>query len=180
MSLQVEQDSDQLLGRGAAASATRPARWWRQADGFLSAPNHHHEDQHRRGGAASACMLVLALTATLLSVVSLAVAVAKTGGAATDAAGAAGRHQPTGTAAAWPQIKRVAFSSCTSYDLRPQPIWTEGVIPSNPDAWVWLGDITYMDDPLLDCGQVPGFPECNCSADFMRRPPFQSVTLAMS
>jgi alkaline phosphatase D len=54
------------------------------------------------------------------------------------------------------------------YDMHMQ-----GVIPSNPDAWVWLGDITYMDDPLLDCAQVPGFPECNCSADFMRRPPFQ-------
>jgi hypothetical protein len=49
----------------------------------------------------------------------------------------------------------------------------QGVIRSNPDAWVWLGDITYMDDPLLDCSQVPSFPECNCSADFMRRPPFQ-------
>lgn len=48
----------------------------------------------------------------------------------------------------------------------------QGVIPSQPDAWVWLGDITYMDDPLMDCSQVPTFPECNCTADFMRRPPF--------
>lgn len=49
----------------------------------------------------------------------------------------------------------------------------QGVIPSGPDAWVWLGDFTYMDDPLLDCSQVPLFPECNCTADFMRHPPFQ-------
>jgi hypothetical protein len=102
---------------------------------------------------------------------------------------------------------RVAFGSCTAYDLRPQPIWIEvrplgdrgqspatahtpqskprcqckcfttqwharqgmqlqaltvnrsttatacvqGVIPSSPHAWLWLGDIAYMDDPLVDC-----------------------------
>jgi hypothetical protein len=32
---------------------------------------------------------------------------------------------------------------------RPQRVWTEGVIPANPDAWVWLGDMVYMDEPLV-------------------------------
>eukprot|EP00775_Hariotina_reticulata_P009939 gene9939-10094_t len=72
----------------------------------------------------------------------------------------------------WPNIRRLAFSSCTAYDMRPQPIWTEGVIPASPDAWIWLGDLAYMDDPLVDCRLVPHFPECNCTADWMRRPPF--------
>jgi hypothetical protein len=48
----------------------------------------------------------------------------------------------------------------------------QGVIPVKPDAWVWLGDFAYMDDPLINCDLVPSYPECNCTADFMRRPPF--------
>jgi hypothetical protein len=48
----------------------------------------------------------------------------------------------------------------------------QGVIPAKPDAWVWLGDFAYMDDPLINCDLVPSYPECNCTADFMRRPPF--------
>lgn len=27
--------------------------------------------------------------------------------------------------------------------------------------------------PQIDCGAVPAAPECNCTADFMQRPPFQ-------
>lgn len=122
------------------------------------------------------------------------------------------------SAPGWGHIKRLAYSSCTSYDVRPQPIWTEvylashgrihcnrifcnrgvggggggegvnrshgfnldvvvclpvqGVIPSNPDAWVWLGDFAYFDDPLINCNLVPSYPQCNCTADWMRSPPF--------
>jgi hypothetical protein len=49
----------------------------------------------------------------------------------------------------------------------------QGVIPAKPDAWVWLGDFAYFDDPLINCDLVPSYPECNCTADFIRRPPFQ-------
>lgn len=65
----------------------------------------------------------------------------------------------TQTNQGWQGIKKIAFGSCTAYDLRPQPIWTQGVIPAQPDAWVWLGDFAYMDDPLMDCHIVPDFPE---------------------
>lgn len=34
-------------------------------------------------------------------------------------------------------VSRVAFGSCTSRRPIEQPIWREGVIPSNPDAWIW-------------------------------------------
>ena len=44
-------------------------------------------------------------------------------------------------AGGWQGIRRIAFGSCTSYDIRPQPIWTQGVVPARPDAWVWLGDM---------------------------------------
>jgi DNA-binding transcriptional regulator YdaS (Cro superfamily) len=124
MSLQIEQDSDQLLDRSAAASGPPMSRW--SQDGFVSNFNKRQGDQQRRNRAVSICMLVLTVTAVILSVVSLAVAVAKTGEPTGEAAG---KQQADGTAAAaaaaWPQIKRIAFSSCTSYDLRPQPIWTE-------------------------------------------------------
>ncbi|CAN0051240.1 unnamed protein product, partial [Laminaria digitata] len=28
-----------------------------------------------------------------------------------------------------------------------QPIWTQAIIPSEPDAWIWLGDMAYLDHP---------------------------------
>ena len=32
-------------------------------------------------------------------------------------------------------VSRIAFGSCTAYDARYQEIWTEGIIPAEPDAW---------------------------------------------
>lgn len=29
-----------------------------------------------------------------------------------------------------------------------QPIWTQAIIPAEPDAWVWLGDMAYLDHPV--------------------------------
>ena len=47
-------------------------------------------------------------------------------------------------------VSRIAFGSCTSHDLRPQPIWG-AVIAVQPDAWIWVGDMAYTDNPLVDC-----------------------------
>ena len=47
-------------------------------------------------------------------------------------------------------VSRIAFGSCTSHDLRPQPIW-EAVVAAQPDAWIWVGDMAYTDNPLVDC-----------------------------
>lgn len=35
------------------------------------------------------------------------------------------------SAPGWGHIKRLAYSSCTSYDVRPQPIWTEVYLASH-------------------------------------------------
>jgi alkaline phosphatase D len=35
------------------------------------------------------------------------------------------------------QTTRIAFGSGTSVDYRPQPIWVQGIMPSNPDAFIW-------------------------------------------
>lgn len=34
-------------------------------------------------------------------------------------------------------VSKIAFGSCTAYDYQAQPVWPGGVIPSEPDAWVW-------------------------------------------
>lgn len=38
-------------------------------------------------------------------------------------------------------LRRIAFGSCNAQQL-PQPIW-EAVIDSDPDLWIWTGDIVY-------------------------------------
>ena len=55
-------------------------------------------------------------------------------------------------------VSKIAFGSCTSYDMRPQPVWTNGVIPSAPDAWIWAGDMAYMDDPTINVSSGRPFP----------------------
>jgi alkaline phosphatase D len=73
---------------------------------------------------------------------------------------------------------RLSAGSCTSYDLRPQPVWTRGVIPFDPHAWVWLGDMSYLDDAPIDCGAAlaEGADDaaeaagCWCPSDWLRRP----------
>ena len=69
-------------------------------------------------------------------------------------------------------IRRIAFGSCTARDSRPQPIWRQ-VIAKKPDAWVWLGDMSYADSPILSCHQVPHSPQCNCTRSYMRYIPDQ-------
>ena len=57
---------------------------------------------------------------------------------------------PSGSAPTFRPISRIAFGSCTAHDLRPQPIWNT-IVASQPDAWVWVGDMAYVDNPLVDC-----------------------------
>eukprot|EP00200_Dunaliella_tertiolecta_P004176 CAMPEP_0202341118 /NCGR_PEP_ID=MMETSP1126-20121109/2261_1 /ASSEMBLY_ACC=CAM_ASM_000457 /TAXON_ID=3047 /ORGANISM="Dunaliella tertiolecta, Strain CCMP1320" /LENGTH=624 /DNA_ID=CAMNT_0048931911 /DNA_START=143 /DNA_END=2017 /DNA_ORIENTATION=- len=73
------------------------------------------------------------------------------------------------------EVSRVAFGSCSAYDVRPQPIWENAIIPSAPDAWVWLGDFAYLDDTAVRCSATPSAPECNCTATFMSYPPNQCL-----
>lgn len=47
----------------------------------------------------------------------------------------------------------------------------QGVIPSQPDAWIWAGDFAYLDNPPLSCDTVPGQPECQCNATWLQAPP---------
>ncbi|KAJ7525401.1 hypothetical protein O6H91_17G049000 [Diphasiastrum complanatum] len=71
---------------------------------------------------------------------------------------------------------RIAFGSSTSHDYSPQPIWVQGVIPSDPDVWIWLGDMAYMDEPRVNCDALPGHPQCNCSSDWLHESPHYCMT----
>ena len=42
-----------------------------------------------------------------------------------------------------PGVFRIAFGSCNKHNW-PQPLWGQ-IIQSNPDVWVWLGDVIYAD-----------------------------------
>ena len=52
-------------------------------------------------------------------------------------------------------------------------MWREGVIPADPDAWIWAGDFVYMDD--ADCGPKDApyrSPACNCTSDWLHKGPY--------
>eukprot|EP00210_Caulerpa_lentillifera_P006441 g6153.t1 len=71
-------------------------------------------------------------------------------------------------------ISRIALGSCVSYYRYPQTFWTTGVIPSEPDAWIWLGDFIYLDTALGYCPRegYESIPECNCELTVMHKPPY--------
>eukprot|EP00210_Caulerpa_lentillifera_P006464 g6176.t1 len=70
-------------------------------------------------------------------------------------------------------ISRIAFGSCTSYYRHPQTFWATGVIPSDPDAWIWLGDFLYLDTSMDDCPYdgYENITDCNCEVTAMHNPP---------
>ncbi|CAM9790607.1 unnamed protein product, partial [Ectocarpus sp. 8 AP-2014] len=48
------------------------------------------------------------------------------------------------------EVSRIAFGSCTSRGIQDdpgQPIWTQAIVPAEPDAWIWAGDMAYLDNP---------------------------------
>ena len=74
----------------------------------------------------------------------------------------------------------LAFGSCTSYDLRDWTIFTNAIVPSTPDAWLWAGDFAYLDDSDMNCNSIDRtvieLPEwqatCNCSESWITTPPY--------
>eukprot|EP00897_Mesotaenium_endlicherianum_P005053 jgi/Mesen1/4576/ME000232S03835 len=65
-------------------------------------------------------------------------------------------------------IAKIAFGSCTSKlpDV-PQPIWEHAIIPSNPHAWIWAGDMAYMDHPGVNCKEQGQHGHCSCAKDWL-------------
>lgn len=69
----------------------------------------------------------------------------------------------------------IAFGSCTSYDLRDMDIWNTAIIPSEPDVWIWTGDMVYLDDNEIDCNVFEDSQDwqasCNCTPSYINSPP---------
>lgn len=84
---------------------------------------------------------------------------------------------PTTTESTVPSrtIHSLAFGSCSAYDLRELSIFPDAIISSSipPDAWIWLGDMVYLDDSDINCNLFVEGEEwqksCNCSTSFMQR-----------
>ena len=51
----------------------------------------------------------------------------------------------------------------------------QGVIPADPDAWIWAGDFAYLDNAFLDCAEFPTQPDCSCNATWLASPPFSCM-----
>jgi hypothetical protein len=105
-----EPTGDELLtGTGRKSAAGGGGDAW--AGGRSSGGGH---SQQRR-------LLLLGLVGLL----SLLLSIAALGASSV----AASRSRSAGTSAtppaSWGHIRRIAFGSCSSYDIRPQPIWTE-------------------------------------------------------
>lgn len=75
------------------------------------------------------------------------------------------------------KAKNIAFGSCSSYDLRQMPIWEDAIIPSEPDVWIWAGDMVYLDGNEVNCevtensASIEWQQSCNCSATWLLSPP---------
>eukprot|EP00892_Ulva_mutabilis_P008009 jgi/Ulvmu1/5580/UM023_0117.1 len=71
------------------------------------------------------------------------------------------------------RVHRVAFSSCTQRHVGENAIWTKAIIPAAPDAWIWLGDLAYMDIPVVDCYSKENrqHPDCQCEPTLLQHPP---------
>lgn len=110
---------DELLAAPAGGSRKRPSDdvWWGVAEKTQQAKSRQR---------------AWLIAVTVLAAVGLTVALAALGTAAgmarqansSSGGGNRGSSSDTGTSG-WRPIRRVSFSSCTSYDVRPQPIWTQ-------------------------------------------------------
>ena len=52
----------------------------------------------------------------------------------------------------------------------------QGVIPSQPDAFVWLGDFFYGDEPAFECSTAYiHSAQCQCTSNYYRQEPYSCM-----
>ena len=108
-------DHDGLL----AARRSDEDVWWHQAEKHQQARHWH-----KSWLIAVTVLGLMALTVSLAALATAAVSAGRTSrldeSSDSDNTSSTLQAEPE-----WNQIRRIAFSSCTSYDVRPQPIWTQ-------------------------------------------------------
>ena len=70
-----------------------------------------------------------------------------------------------GAPSAFSSVSSIAFGSCSAYDLREMHIWNDAIIPAQPDAWIWLGDMVYLDESEISCVPASALDVMDISAD---------------
>ena len=55
--------------------------------------------------------------------------------------------------------------------IRKYLVCAKGVIPSEPDLWIWMGDFVYMDSPLINCNTHKNAAACSCNVTLETFPP---------
>lgn len=103
-----------------------------------------HRLPHNGGGSAwsmrgaRTALVLLALTSAVSLALSIAaltaveLEIASRDGAPPAATGSGSSSTPTPARAAFVPIRKIAFGSCTSYDLRPQSIWKKVGLGMHP------------------------------------------------
>lgn len=70
-------------------------------------------------------------------------------------------------------VTDLAFGSCNAHN-RDQTIW-KGIVDSNPDLFVWLGDVVYADTPLFPMiAKSTPIPQMRAKFDAQKSSPLYS------
>lgn len=70
-------------------------------------------------------------------------------------------------------VTNLAFGSCNAHN-RDQQIW-KGIADSNPDIFVWLGDVVYADTPLFPMiAKSTPIPQMRAKFDAQKSSPLYS------
>lgn len=70
-------------------------------------------------------------------------------------------------------VTNLAFGSCNAHN-RDQKIW-QGISDSNPDIFVWLGDVVYADTPLFPMiAKSTPIPQMRAKFDAQKNSPLYS------
>lgn len=167
LNFEVGPDEDELLSH-----ETRTVKnWWQKGDDLFMHTATKEQQAQKRQRHLLYGLATAAAAGLLLSIAGLVVAgVARNQAAAAAAVAGQTQQQVAGT---WKHIRRIAFSSCTSYDLRPQPIWTEvgsSIDKLHSDAAPWL-HLLYL--PVVAFGTVCRQARRICALRFNRSRKFR-------
>lgn len=108
--------ADELL---TSARRSNEDVWWN-----VSEKHQQAKDRNRLWLITATVVAAVGLVVGLAALATSAVG-ARQSAIASRASGSSSSSAIRGSTPAWGQINRIAFSSCTSYDVRPQPIWTQ-------------------------------------------------------
>lgn len=113
---------DELLPSGPRRSTDDV--WWQ-----VSEKHQQAKDRTRKWLIAATAIAAAGLITAFVALGTAGVATRRSSASITDET-STGSSSSSTDSRSWGHIRRIAFSSCTSYDVRPQPIWTQASLSS--------------------------------------------------